>query len=407
MGDSHHMGNSRFLFEQKGEGLLKILSTKLFLSVSLCLMSSGTALASYQNSAFERGTAAMAHRDYDGAIMDFGEAVGFNCTDPRNYLMRGQCFFHTHNYQLAIQDFDKSLEFAPNDSQAYLWRGTAHASLGKDDFAVKDYEQAIRLDPKLADNFFNQQSSNEQVHGRGQVTTRNFRSQIVAAKGNYENKGLNENAIRDYKQAMALVYPDKSPRQAIGGSANSDIDNAAMPQTGRNRVRALQSNASADVHVDSENNVDVSSDDSLRAARNQRVVRSLDTDPNRGDFGPAPGTREFKGDAEKTVKSMSEAIDNDSSNPENYYRRAKAYQKLMNVGKAMTDYNAAILWGPNVSKYYLGRASLFHQLGKTSLVDADIERARRCDPDLPEKITFQGEPFPRSVQRSASVPDEN
>jgi tetratricopeptide (TPR) repeat protein len=345
-------------------------------------------VANYQNPAFDRGMGAMAHRDYDGGIVDFGEAIGFNDTDPRNYLMRGQCFFHTKNYEYAIQDFNKSLEYAPNNYEAYLWRGTAHANLGKDDFAIKDYEQAIKLAPALADKFFNQPADDLVTHGRGRVISGTGRAQIVTGPGTYEDKGLNQNAIRSYKEAMSLVYPNR------GNGA-------------RQRLQALQNNPSADVHVDSMNNADVSSDVSLNARRNNRVVRSLDTDPNRGEFGPIPGTREFRGDVEQAVTRMNEAIKNDETNPENYFRRAKAYQKMMNVGRAMTDYNDAIRWGPNESKYYIGRASLFHQLGKSYLVQADIERARRCNPDLPEKITFQGEPFPPSVRRSASVPDQN
>jgi tetratricopeptide (TPR) repeat protein len=399
------------------------------LCLTICLLAATPVMADYQNPAFNRGMGRMSHRDYDGAIIDFGEAIGFNDMNPKNYLMRGECFFYTHNNELAIEDFNKSLQYAPNDSEAYLWRGTAHANLGKDDFAIKDYEQAIRLDPKLADRFFSDQGNDRPTHPQGRVISRNGSAQIARGDRSYENKGLNQNAIRDYKQAMARVYPDrgdvetKLPRNKDDSSITSDSPKASMtlgntftsgqsdegnrPLRHRRRMRDLQRNPGADMHTDPLNNADVSSDQSLSSARNERVVRSLDTDPNRGEFGPPPGTREFRGDPQKTIDNMNDAIKNDRTNPENFYKRAKAYQKLMNVGRAMTDYNDAIRWGPNESKYYLGRASLFNQLGKQSLVQADIERARRCNPDLPEKITFQGEPFPSAVQRSASVPDQN
>ena len=401
------------------------LASLCALAASIWLIGSPPAYADYENPAFQRGMARMSHRDYDGAADAFGEAIGLNYTNPKNYLMRGQCFFKLHNYQMAIQDFDKSLEFAPNDSEAYLWRGTAHASLGKDDFAVKDYEQAIRLDPRLVDRFFNAPAESGETHARGQVISRNGRRQIVSTQGAYENKGLNQNAINDYKEAMRQLYPDRASDAASGGGSNNQVASAdyghasgsqmseqdqagETPKGPRRRIKALQSNPSADSHVDTENNSDVSSDASLKARRNMRVVRSLDTDPNRGDFGPVPGSREFRGDPEKTIANMNDAIQNDSSNPESYFRRAKAYQKLMNVGKALADYNDAIQYGPNVSKYYIGRASLFYQLERPALVQADIERARRCDPDLPPKVNFQGEPFPPAVRRSASVvPDRN
>jgi len=363
------------------------------------------AFADYENPAYNRGLEHMAGRNYDSAILDFGEAIGLSETNPKNYIARGKCFFCMHNYDLAIQDFDKSLQYAPNNSEAFLWRGTAHANLGKDAFAIKDYEQAIRLDPKLADKYFSQPESQ-----RTPKQSYNRRQQLVNGVP-VENSGMNINAINDYKQAMARLY-HKDGKGAIAvadNDANSDQgdDDQDKSTAPIRHVRALQSNPGADLHTDTLNNADMASDQSIRPARNERLSDSLDTDPNRGEFGPPKGTLQFRGDPKKRIESMNDAIANDGNNPELFYKRAKAYQKLMNVAKAMSDYNDAIRLGPNNSKYYLGRASLFNQLQKASLVQADVERARRCNPDLPKVITFQGDPFPESVVRSASVPDFN
>lgn len=379
------------------------LTCGLVLSFIAGFLTMPSVLADYENPAFTRGMGRMAHKDYDGAILSFTEAIGLNATNPKNYLARGKCFASMHNYDLAIQDFNKSLEYAPNDSEAYLWRGTAHANLGKDDFAIKDYEQAIKLDPALADRFFGQTGNSGPKHEQGQIILHNGSAQIIGSGKSYENKEVNTNAIRDYKQAMTRVYP-----QASGNvdSAVTEI-HGQSPAGSRLRKQALQQNPSADLHADSENNADVSSDQSLKPARNKRITESLDADPNRGEFGALPGTRQFGGNPQKRIENMNEAIASDARNPENFFKRAKAYQKLMDVGKAISDYNEAIRLGPNQFKYYLGRASLFHQLGKTALVQADIEQARRCNPDLPQKISFQGQQFPQSVIRSASTPGEN
>lgn len=379
--------------------------------LSAYLLATIPALASYQNPAFDRGMGRMSHRDFDGAINDFGEAIGFNDTDPKNYLMRGKCFFNMHNYELAIQDFNKSIQYAPNDYEAYLWRGTAHANLGKDDFAIKDYEKAISLDPNLADRFFNQSASTQPTHEQGRVISHNGRREIVGSDRAYETKELNQNAIRDYKQAMSLVYPNRR-----GGDERSEGRNESIVPEHDRGLRGKdhwqpgtdsQSNPSADMHTDSLNNADVSSDQSLRKSRNERVVKSLDTDPNRGEFGPIPGTGELRGDPDKVIQNMNQAIENDASNPQYFFRRAKAFQKLMKADRAMSDYDEAIRLDPNQARFYLGRASLFNQLSKPALVHADVERARRCNPDLPANIHFQGDPFPPSVQRSASIPDRN
>ncbi len=206
----------------------------LIFSFTIWLSTVTIALADYQNPAFDRGMAHMEHRDYDGAIIDFGEAIGFNDTNPKNFLMRGQCFFHTHDYELAIQDFNKSLEFAPKNSETYLWRGTTHANLGKDDFAIKDYERAIKLDPDLADRFFSQKEARIKIHQQGKAQFRNGRAQVVGSNRSYETKSTNENAIRDYEQAMTLVYPDRMSSQKSSQSWQNDPDTDTNSDTTNN-----------------------------------------------------------------------------------------------------------------------------------------------------------------------------
>src|SRR5262249_30769710 len=156
--------------------------------------------------------------------------------------------------------FNKSIQYAPNNSEAYLWRGTAHANLGKDDFAVKDYEQAIKLDPKLAEVFFSPGQDEQAKHQQGQVINRRGRRQIVAANGTFEANATNENAVRDYKQAMARVYPGRAgggEHQAVnqGNDSVGDETSGGRARLGAgHRVQALQSNPSADMHTDSLNN---------------------------------------------------------------------------------------------------------------------------------------------------------
>lgn len=217
--------------------------TSLF--IGICLLTASPSLADYQNPAFERGMGCMSHRDYDGAIIEFGEAIGFNDTNSKNYLMRGQAFSHTHNYELAIQDFNKSLEFAPNNSETYLWRGTAQSKLGKDDLAIKDYEQAIRLDPKLADKFFSQPKTSTPGHLQARAISRNGQTYIVGDKRAYETRNLNDGAIRDYEQAMSLVYPDRVNSNLKSDDSRAIIRNSDQTKNYLDEYRGSQQDESA------------------------------------------------------------------------------------------------------------------------------------------------------------------
>ncbi|MBS1956208.1 MAG: tetratricopeptide repeat protein [Cyanobacteria bacterium SZAS-4] len=119
-----------------------------FLAFSFTLVSVTSALGE-QLPLMERGEAEMAHRDYDGAINSFTEALGFNMNNTAAYFKRGQCYFYQKKYVEALSDFEYMLKAHPKDSQALLWTGTAHAKLGHDHKAVEFYVLAMRADPQL------------------------------------------------------------------------------------------------------------------------------------------------------------------------------------------------------------------------------------------------------------------
>ncbi|CAN5165131.1 hypothetical protein BH10CYA1_BH10CYA1_58180 [soil metagenome] len=100
-------------------------------------------------SAFERGQAEMSHRDYDGAIAAFTEALGFNMNNTAAYFKRGQCYYYQKRYLEALSDLEYMLKANPKDSQALLWSGTAQAKLGHEQKAIELYVQAMRADPQL------------------------------------------------------------------------------------------------------------------------------------------------------------------------------------------------------------------------------------------------------------------
>ena len=70
----------------------------------------------------------------------------------------------------------------------------------------------------------------------------------------------------------------------------------------------------------------------------------------------------------------------------------------------MGDFNHAILQDPQQAKYYIGRASLYYQLGRTVLMDADIVAARNCNPDLPTDIHFNLTKLPPGTEWAGDGP---
>jgi tetratricopeptide (TPR) repeat protein len=264
---------------------------------------------------------------------------------------------------------------------------------------------------------------------------------------------LKSPAIQDYEAAMKRVYPDgysaTAPKREGGantetyasdaddanyleemaaGASESDkgvrrattsvVNRSSAPAASKQHKRkkddrgvyqAEAANPSASMATNVEGNLDIGrSSDSLDPRKNRRAVTNIfDQDPDFGEFGAVLGSQPLKGDPETVIKRTTEALRQDKDNPEYHYLRARAYQKMQRANDAYKDYTQAIEINPQVTKYFIGRASLFYQLNKPLMVDADVKRAQAIDQELPHKIQFGGEPYPPSVKWMGDGPDGN
>jgi tetratricopeptide (TPR) repeat protein len=188
-----------------------VLPKQLFLLTGATIMLSAQtpfAYADTVNQAFDNGVASMAKGDYDSAINEFDEAIGFNSNNAKAYLLRGQCFYNEKNLEMAIADFDRCIKLAPETSDAFLYRGTAHARQGKNDLAVSDYEEAIKLEPKLAEQFFKAPATKEEKPIRAEVISHGNNSELVLTETTHEKKSSSIKSVDDYKEAMQRLYPN-------------------------------------------------------------------------------------------------------------------------------------------------------------------------------------------------------
>jgi tetratricopeptide (TPR) repeat protein len=123
----------------------------------------------------------------------------------------------------------------------------------------------------------------------------------------------------------------------------------------------------------------------------------------KGNGAVFPGADEYHGpDIKKALTALNEQIRSDSSNAGYFYQRAKIFQKLMKVDDAIRDYDTAISLEPNKSQFYVGKASLFYQLGKPMMVESILQKARSADPTVPSVVKFAAEPYPKSFKWSGN-----
>ncbi len=331
-----------------------ILSSKLIraaLAFALALSASPSVSANEEfGKIYLRGSKSMKSGDLNGAINALSEAIGVNGQNGLAYLRRGECYYKQNNFSEAKKDFTRSIEISPNSSRAYIWRGTVNGRTGDEAACVEDYKKAIELNRHLAVAYFkNQGATNSAIANNAQV--------------NHSNDAC----VRSYKEAMNALYPN-------GFTAD--------PSTIASYNEPLQ-----EPSIISE----------VKIRDEQKV-----TTP-RYPGGIFPGADEYHGpDIKASLASLNEQIRGDSTNSAYYYQRAKVYQKMMRPTDSFRDYNTAISLEPNRAQFYVGKASLFYQLGKPMQVESTIQKARSVDPTVPKEIKFAVQPYPANFKWSGS-----
>ena len=340
------------------------------LTVALCAISLSLAVAyksgAYSSQAYDRGLAEMGRGDWDGAILSFGEVIGFDMNNLDAYMKRGKCFYHLNNYNEAIGDFSHVLDNKPDHVDALLWRGTVNSKAGNHDASVRDYLGAIRCDPSLAKRF---QAAGEPAPAPDGAAG--------AKSGNVQNPG----AVKDYERAMALFLNQKQsdnlPAQTGLGSGGEKVkdkvkDDVAEPgrkaaQQRRNRQRD---------HAEQEQ--DGGNSQTVAALPDNDADLKKDTSSQRID----------KTAIRRRIGQLNSALELDDRNPVLIYRRGVLYERLLNYDKALSDYSRAINLTPMEATYYLARARIYHNQDQPDLEQDDIRKAQSIDPLLPAKIHF-------------------
>jgi tetratricopeptide (TPR) repeat protein len=308
--------------------------------------------AEYTTSAFDQGRERMSRRDYDGAIISFGEAIGFSSENPKSYMLRGQCFFHLKNYQQALDDFSHAIMTSPDTSEYYLWRGNTYASMAQDDNAITDYQKAIKLDPNLAKSYF--------------AVPPEKRNVASAAK-----KPGSSHAVELYKSAMEKSFPNGLPPEIA--TLPSPVSVVPLPigdEASKRPVVISTSNGAME--------------ETTGKARSKAVRAAKKVDEKFDQIGHD----KFK----KDVDQYTEALRQDNGNANNYFHRGRAHQYLREYDQALQDFSDAIRLQPQNSQFYLARASIYMLIKKPLLAKADVKSAQSVDPTVPAKVQLDLEP---------------
>ena len=152
---------------------------------------------------FNRATAYSKNGDFERAVADYSQVIGYYPKNMYAYFCRGFAYFRSGKLDRAIADYTQAIQLNPNNHQAYHNRGAAYDQAGDHDSAMADYNQAIQLNP----------TGGHPYVGRGAV---------------FYKKGDLDRAIADYQQAIRLDPKDKIALvyRATAYRAKGDVESA-------------------------------------------------------------------------------------------------------------------------------------------------------------------------------------
>ncbi|MGB6500485.1 MAG: hypothetical protein WBG19_03675, partial [Thermoplasmata archaeon] len=96
---------------------------------------------------FEQGVQSANSREWDIAIIEFGEAIRLNPTNVLAFDYRGGCYFAKSDLDKAISDYDQALRFDSNDVVAAFNLASAYRAKGEFEKSIRSWDAYMRLNP--------------------------------------------------------------------------------------------------------------------------------------------------------------------------------------------------------------------------------------------------------------------
>ncbi len=306
-----------------------------------------------------RGQAYMSKDDHDRALADATEAIRLDAKSAKAFNLRGTALQKKKEHDRAIADFSEAIRLDPGFALAYVNRGDAWDEKGELDRAIADLNEGIRLDPKSARAFnlrgYVQQRKREYDQAiaddsRAIDIDANFapayrhRARAFATKNDYDK------AIADFARRYGSTGPCGSLRQSqrrLGRQGRS------RPGHRRCQRRDRLDSKSARAQL-----AWVPPAEEARVRPGDRGLHEGDRDRPQDGLS-VPRTRRGllrKGEHERAIADLSEALRLDPKSANGYLARASAYQLKGDQQSALADYDEAIRIDRSVCACaYLGR----------------------------------------------------
>ena len=307
----------------------------------------------YDKSYLWRGYVYRARKQYDDAIKDFSKAIELNPANDEAREQREICLSELNKAGAFIQKIDGQLKLTPLDPELYSLRAETYAKIGKKKEAEADLEKFQELNAILKKDVLGECISTDydcqiDIYTEKIKITRDTRSlrnlsSLYSSRGiAYYKKGDLDNALSDFNNGSSDVSVYKGNIYLQKGKYDEVL---SLFKCERKTGSAEASLLCGEVLLH-KTNYDKAFDFFEEAIRlNSRTAKAYF---GRGVIYLERGRNysEYENDAAKSAEAYKNAvkdfdtvieIDLNNANPEVYFKRAKAYEKLGKPEKAVAD----------------------------------------------------------------------
>lgn len=118
---------------------------------------------------YRSGVLKAQHRNYDGAIADFTEAVRLNPSFVDALIKRALAYSRVGEDRKVLEDCNLALKLRPDHAQAHFYLGRARHRLGYTQSAIEAFTQTIRWEPGHAQAFYQRGLAHQELREMGRT----------------------------------------------------------------------------------------------------------------------------------------------------------------------------------------------------------------------------------------------
>lgn len=300
---------------------------------------------------FNRALAYMESADTANAFHDLNRVIELSPYNSYAYYNRAILKIDKEDMKGAIQDLDKVASLNPDNIVVYLYRGRLKRSMGDLKGAIRDFDKAIEIYPEFADAYMERSEVKKQMMDL-KGADKDFEMAYLINDFNFQKADSIKLSEEMYlKRLMAFSGEFKTKKSESGSEMIQDADIDFRPVFSSVQftndiegIRFFDSFSKKEYHasmISLTNN-----DKKINMRASQSELEKPDTgSPSDGQY---------------------------------YLRKADLYANIQDYTSALTYYEQAIIFDPDLILAYFGRANTQFKL--IDLLDMELEEQSLMDP---------------------------